>query len=259
MPVVSESVVRIRSLEVECVVGVFPHERHHPQTVLLDVDLWLNTRAAAETDRLSCTVDYDFLSKQLCFLLQNAKFQLLETAAHALCDYLTAPPLLSTWPAQMPSVLELCSPAHSEDTTQPRIEAARVTLAKPDALRATHARAIPSVTVQRSASGRPLPCEVKPFGSVEIVFENPHVGIYRLNIGPGQTIPLHIHKHMRESEMALTTGLQCQRRPVSQGTIFQWDAGEAHVYHNPSAHTQTVLCIDMPKFDPSDEIVVPAD
>lgn len=255
MALVSESVIRLRSLQVQCVVGVHPHERHRPQTVLLDVDLWVDTHAAAETDHLSSTVDYDFLSQQLCFLLQHGKFQLLETAAHALCAYLIAPPLQSTVPIR--SATEPIMGAQPACIPSTRINAARVTLAKPHALRASHPGAIPSVRVQRQATGQPLPSETKPFGSVEIVFENARVGIYRLNIAPGRTIPLHIHKRMRESEMVLTSGLLCQHQPVAQGVIFQWGAEQPHVYHNPSAYTQTVLCIDMPKFDPEDEIVVP--
>ena len=87
-----EDWIRIRGLEVDCVVGVYPHERGTPQRLKLDAELCLDTETAGRSEHIRDSVDYAALSAQLAFLLRSCHFGLLETAAHALCRYLLAPP-----------------------------------------------------------------------------------------------------------------------------------------------------------------------
>ncbi|MFI5308592.1 MAG: dihydroneopterin aldolase [Polyangiales bacterium] len=232
-------VIRIRGLEVDCVVGVYPHERHEPQPLVLDAELWLDTELAARKERLGRSIDYAQVSDQLAFLLRNGRFRMLETAAHALCRYLLAPP----------------APAEQ----RARLARARVTLTKPTAL---GGRAVPSLEITRDASWVALTTEQKAFGTVDVIHETRDAGIYRLNIAPGRAIPLHVHRVMQETEMVLTSGLWCQGRPVPAGTVHRWPKGAAHCYDNPTRRTQTVLCVDSPPFTQEDEIAVtgaPAD
>ena len=88
----ARDVIAIHGLETECVVGVYPHERGTPQPLFIDVELSVDTEAAARSEKLSYSIDYDGLASQLVFLLQSCRFRLLETAAHALCAYLLSPP-----------------------------------------------------------------------------------------------------------------------------------------------------------------------
>lgn len=225
--------IDIRGLHVECVVGVYPHERDVPQPLELDVSLELDTEWAGESERLRRTVDYAAVASQLAFLLQSSRFFLLETAAHALSRFLLAPPALGEERA--------------------RIQAATVRLTKP---RALGGNGVPSLTIHREASDIVLRHEEKPFGTVDILHETREVGIYRLNVAPGRSIPLHVHRVMNESEMVLGDGLLLNGKQAPAGTAHRWPHGLAHRYDNPTDRWQSILCVDSPPFVPSDEIEV---
>ena len=97
---------------------------------------------------------------------------------------------------------------------------------------------------------------VRTFGTVDIVHETRDAGIYRLNVAPGKSIPLHVHRVMHEAEMVLGSGMLCQGKPVAPLTVHRWPHGSAHAYHNPTRRTQTILCVDSPPFMPDDEVPV---
>ena len=233
---VVRDLITIAGLEVDCVVGTYSHERDTPQRLRIDVELETSIEAAAMHERLRDTVDYAAITSQIAFLLESCRFRLLETAAHTLAKLLLAPP----------AVGERRAP----------IERIRLTVTKPLAL---GGRGVPSLTIERDAAWAVLGHEQKSFGNVDIVHETRDAGIYRLNVAPGRGIPLHVHRVMNESEMVLGDGLLCQGRPVAPGTIFRWPHGAAHRYDNPTDRWQTVLCVDAPRFDPSDEIEVDGD
>ncbi len=226
-------VIRIRGLEVDCVVGVYPRERARPQPLVLDAALCLDTERAAREERLRHSIDYAQLSAQLAFLLRSCRFRMLETAAYALCRYLLAPPSAGERRAALASV--------------------RLRLTKPTAL-AGHA--VPSLEIEREAGWYELAQEHKPFGTVDVIHETRDAGIYRLNVAPQRSIPLHVHRVMQEAEMVLSAGLTCQGKPVAAGTVHRWPLGAAHCYHNPTRRSQTILCVDSPPFQQDDEIAV---
>tara|TARA_B100001750_G_scaffold227843_1_gene221819 strand:+ start:1847 stop:2653 length:807 start_codon:yes stop_codon:yes gene_type:complete len=226
-------VVRIQGLTVDCVVGLYPHERHASQPLQVDLAMTLDTEAAASTERVGATVDYAAITSQVVFLLRSCRFRLLETAAHVLARYLLAPPA----PGEVRAALD----------------AVEVRLKKPGALRGF---ATPSLTIRRTKAWAVFDQEDKPWGTVDIVQETKDAGIYRLNVAPGATIPLHVHQQMRESEMVLTKGILCQGEPCRQGTVHRWPRGAKHVYENPTKRWQSILCVDLPRFDPTDEVEV---
>jgi dihydroneopterin aldolase len=232
-------VIALEGLVVDCVVGLYPHERDTPQPLRVDLYLEVATRKAAELERLRETVDYAAVAAQVAFLLTTCRFQMLETAAHALSRFLLAPAALGERRA--------C------------VEALRLRLTKP-AIFAGHA--VPYLEIRRDASDVTLETEQTRFGRVDIVYETSDAGIYRLNVAPRAAIPLHMHKSMRESEMVLSEGLYCQGKPVAPGTVHHWPQGAAHRYDNPTDRYQTILCVDAPRFIADDEIDVdgePAD
>lgn len=222
--------ISIEGLQVDCVVGVYPHERDNPQPLRLDVKMALNTAMAGERARLRMTVDYAAIASQLAFLLQSCRFHLLETAAHALSRYLLAPPALG------------------ED--RPRLESVSLRLTKPGAL---GGNGIPSLEVHRNSRDVSLRYEAKPFGTVDIIHETKSEGIYRLNIAPGGRIPIHVHHVMHESELILGDGLVLNGERAVGGSVYRWKHDMAHGYENPSSNWQSILCVDSPKFDPLDE------
>lgn len=231
--------VRIRGLHVECVVGVYPHEREISQPLHVELDLLLDTETAARSERVRDTVNYAAASAQVMFLLKSCRFRLLETAAHVIARYLLAPP--------------------APDEQRALVQQVRVKLTKPGALSGF---AQPSIEIVRSQGWGAVGQEEKPWGTVDIIHETRDAGIYRLNVQPGAEIPLHHHRVMRETEMVLTGGLHCQHQPVPAGTVYRWPRGAAHLYENKSERWQSILCVDSPPFIPDDEAPVtgePAD
>jgi len=226
-------VLRIEELMVDCVVGMYPHERHASQPLRVDVEMRLDTEASAVKESLRSTVDYAATASQLVFLLRSCRFRLLETAGHVLARYILAPP--------------------APDERRAQVASALIRLSKPGALRGF---AIPSLEIERRASWCAVEVEYKPFGTVDVIHETKGAGIYRLNVGPGKSIPLHVHRQMRESEMVLGDGLLCQGQPCAPGTVHRWPRGAAHTYMNPTDRHQTILCVDSPRFIPEDEIGV---
>jgi dihydroneopterin aldolase len=227
-------VIAIRDLAVDCIVGVYPHERDTPQPLVLHVELELDTEEAARTEHISRTINYDLTAAQLVFLLQSCRFRLIETAAHALCRYLLAPPAPGVRRAMVARV--------------------RLTMEKPKALGGA---AVPSVTIERDAAWvGALLREEKSFGTVDIIHETTEAGIYRLNLAPGGVIPMHVHRRMQESEMVLGEGVYCQGEETKPGTVRRWPHDAPHTYENRSAEHQSILCVDCPPFIPDDEIEV---
>lgn len=225
--------IKLSQLSVDCVVGVYPHERNAVQPLIVDTVLHLDTQPAAKTERLSHTVDYGMVAAQIRFLLSSCRFRMLETAADVLCRFLLAPA------------------AHGENRVA--IERVELRLTKPFALAG---QAIPSLEVDRAADWVKMGKEEKPFGTVDVIAETQDAGVYRLNIKPGQGIPLHVHRVMQESEMVLTDGLLCQGKPSLPGMVHRWPLGAKHRYDNPSSSVQSVLCVDCPPFIEADEIEV---
>jgi len=235
----ARDVIAIEGLRVDCVVGVYPHERHRVQPLEVGVRMVVDTRRAGASESFSDTVDYAATANQIAFLLRSCRFHMLETAARALTRLLLAPP--------------------APGERRARIQEVSLRLTKPFAL-AGHG--VPSLEVHRRAADVVLSHESKPFGTVDVLDETKHVGIYRLNVAPGRGIPLHVHRRMQESELLLGDGLLCQGRPVSAGTAFRWPKEAAHRYDNPTDRWQSILCVDSPPFMPEDEVEVdgePAD
>ena len=158
-------VIEVRGLTVDCIVGVYRRERVAVQPLQLDVALFLDTREAAHAGKLARTVHYGRLEGELRFLLESCRFELLESAAEAVCRYVLAPP--------------------TEDSHRAQVHAATVRVTKPQAL---GGRAIPSLQVHRTADEMHYTAEDKPFGRVDIIQESEGYGIYRLRIRPGGSI-----------------------------------------------------------------------
>ncbi len=73
----------IRQLQVDCIVGIYPHEREREQAVLLDVEIDYDFAPAAASDAIADVVDYDAVVSSLTDLIRARQFQLIETMAEA--------------------------------------------------------------------------------------------------------------------------------------------------------------------------------
>lgn len=76
--------------------GVLEQERRDGQEFIVDVELRLDTRAAASTDRLSETVHYGDLAERLHKAVASEPVDLIETLAQRLADICLADPSVVT-------------------------------------------------------------------------------------------------------------------------------------------------------------------
>lgn len=82
--------IRIQSLGFECILGTLSFERVTPQPVVMDLTLELDFSKAAASENVSDTVNYAEISEMVKHLVQEAKFQLVETLVCRVAEYLLA-------------------------------------------------------------------------------------------------------------------------------------------------------------------------
>jgi dihydroneopterin aldolase len=78
--------IELRGLKIFGRHGAFEHERRDGQDFLVDVELELDTRAAAASDDLADTVDYGVLATRIADIVGGAPVNLLETLAQRIAD-----------------------------------------------------------------------------------------------------------------------------------------------------------------------------
>jgi FolB domain-containing protein len=76
--------ILIRDLLARGIVGVNPDERRERQDVLVNVDLWLETRTAAESDDLTQSVNYRSVAKRILRHVEEGSPLLVERLASEL-------------------------------------------------------------------------------------------------------------------------------------------------------------------------------
>ncbi|MDZ7578684.1 MAG: dihydroneopterin aldolase [Candidatus Nanopelagicales bacterium] len=75
--------------------GVLPDERREGQSFVVDIELGLDTRAAAAADDLSETVDYGSVAGSVVAVIQGEPVHLIETLASRVADACLGYPLAS--------------------------------------------------------------------------------------------------------------------------------------------------------------------
>jgi len=83
-PLFSGDRVFLRGLTAECVIGFIEWERRVRQTVVIDLEVPVDCRRAAETDDVADTVDYKKVAKRTLAFVEASEFKLVETLAQRL-------------------------------------------------------------------------------------------------------------------------------------------------------------------------------
>jgi len=73
--------IGLEGLQIHCIVGIHPHERVTEQDLFVDICVDCDFAAAASSDRVEHTIDYDLISKELTSLAVARQYQLIETFA----------------------------------------------------------------------------------------------------------------------------------------------------------------------------------
>ena len=96
----------LQALRVDCIVGIYEHERQARQPVIVDVELDYDFAAAAASDAIADAVDYDGVAAAITDLAERRAFQLIETMAEE-----SAALLLARLPQVRRVQLEIRKPA----------------------------------------------------------------------------------------------------------------------------------------------------
>lgn len=80
----------LRGLAVDCVIGFIEWERRIKQTVVIDLELPVDCRAAAVRDRVEDTLDYKKVAKRVIGFVEASEFQLVETLAERIAQLILA-------------------------------------------------------------------------------------------------------------------------------------------------------------------------
>ena len=75
--------VFIRGLEIDCVIGVYEHEKIATQRIVFDLELAWDCKSACESDSLDDTLDYNAVCKRIERLCAETRFELVEALAEA--------------------------------------------------------------------------------------------------------------------------------------------------------------------------------
>jgi dihydroneopterin aldolase len=71
----------LKGLHIDCIVGIYEHERAQAQPVLVDVELDYDFADAARSDTIRDAVDYDQVAAGIAGLARERGFNLIETMA----------------------------------------------------------------------------------------------------------------------------------------------------------------------------------
>jgi dihydroneopterin aldolase len=78
----------LHGLKVECVIGIWEWERRITQTLIFDLDIGFDTRAAVQSGRIEDTLSYREVAKRVTAYAQDTRANLVETLAQGVADIL---------------------------------------------------------------------------------------------------------------------------------------------------------------------------
>ncbi|MBR2372983.1 MAG: dihydroneopterin aldolase [Lentisphaeria bacterium] len=76
--------IRIEAIAVQLVIGTLEHERVRRQQLLIDIEIGLDLKWAAESDDLTLSVDYSEIERRTVEIAENSSFYLLEALGGAI-------------------------------------------------------------------------------------------------------------------------------------------------------------------------------
>lgn len=76
--------ILIENITVNAIIGTLPHERIRRQMLVIDIEISLDLKAAAESDDLFKSVDYSEIERRTVEIAETSSFQLLEALGGAL-------------------------------------------------------------------------------------------------------------------------------------------------------------------------------
>lgn len=76
--------IRIEGISANALIGTLPHERIRKQNLLIDIEVGLDLKGAADSDDLFKSVDYSEIERRTLQIVADSYFYLLESLAGAI-------------------------------------------------------------------------------------------------------------------------------------------------------------------------------
>lgn len=205
--------IRIRGLEIDCIVGVRPLEREREQRVHIELALGLDLSKAGRTGRIGLTCDYDEIATEVIAMLRFRHYHLIEMATEEVSAMLIA--------------------------THPALELVEIRLDKPKALDG-RARAA-SVEIQRNRAAFPTSVTPTDFGATELYLRTRDAELFLLRIAPGRAMPADPNAGTRTLEWVVSGDLFSGGTSVALHVpVIRESEDEPPPYEN-RGHTEAVL------------------
>lgn len=74
--------IHISDLLLRTIIGINEEEREKKQDVLLNISMHVDLKTAGDTDQIEDAVNYRTITKEIIELVENSRYQLVETMAH---------------------------------------------------------------------------------------------------------------------------------------------------------------------------------
>lgn len=81
-------IIFIQGLKTQAIIGIYDWERENRQPLIFDIEMSLPIVNAANSDDISDTVDYKQVSDEVIELVEESRFELLETLTEAICQHI---------------------------------------------------------------------------------------------------------------------------------------------------------------------------
>lgn len=79
-------IIYLRDLRIDTVIGIYDWERRMKQTVILDIEMGTDIRAAANSDNIEDTLNYKDVAKRIMSFVGNSEFELVEALAEKVTE-----------------------------------------------------------------------------------------------------------------------------------------------------------------------------
>ncbi|VAW49083.1 Dihydroneopterin aldolase [hydrothermal vent metagenome] len=81
-------IIFIQGLKTHAIIGIYDWERENRQPLIFDIEMSLPISSAAMSDNIDDTVDYKCVSDEIIELVENSRFELLESLCEAICQHI---------------------------------------------------------------------------------------------------------------------------------------------------------------------------
>ena len=78
-------IIFLRGLQIETIVGIFDWERVNRRIVVIDLEMAIDNRKAANSDSIEDALDYAEVSRRVISFVEASSFFLVETLAERIC------------------------------------------------------------------------------------------------------------------------------------------------------------------------------